>query len=75
MTDALKRAVHKAEALPEPKQQVIAVLINDKVEELQEQAETEVLAHLAGSTFAQDWDNDDDDVYNNWRAVYGVSEG
>ena len=75
MTDALKKAVHKAETLPEPKQKIIAVLINDKVEELQEQAEAEALAHLAESTFAQDWDNEDDDVYDNWKAIYGVSEG
>ena len=76
MTDALKRAVHRAETLPEPKQQALAVLINDKVEELQEAAmETEALARLAESSFAQDWDNEEDDVYNNWKALYGVSEG
>ncbi len=56
MTDALKRAVHRAETLPEPKQQALAVLINDKVEELQETLETEALARLAESSFAQDWD-------------------
>ena len=76
MTDALKRAVHRAETLPEPKQEVLAMLINDKVEELQEAVmETEALARLAESSFAQDWDNEEDDVYNNWKALYGVSEG
>ena len=68
MTDALKRAVHRAETLPEPKQQALAVLINDKVEELQEAMETEALARLAESSFVQDWDNEDDDVYNNWSS-------
>ena len=53
----------------------LAVLINDKVEELQEAIETEALARLAESSFAQDWDNEEDDVYNNWKALYGVSEG
>lgn len=62
--------------LPEPKQEVLAMLINDKVEELQEAVmETEALARLAESSFAQDWDNEEDDVYNNWKALYGVSEG
>ncbi len=75
MTDALKRAVHRAETLPEPKQQALAVLINDKVEELQEAMETEALARLAESSFAQDWDNEEDDIYNNWKALYDVSEG
>jgi hypothetical protein len=75
MTDALKRAVRKAEMLPEPKQQVLAVVINDKVEELREAMETEAMARLAESSFAQDWDNEEDDVYNNWKALYGVSEG
>ena len=76
MTDTLKRAVRKAEMLPEPKQEVLAMLINDKVEELQEAVmETEALARLAESSFAQDWDNEEDDVYNNWKALYGISEG
>ncbi len=75
MTDALKRAMHKAEALPEPKQQIIAVLISDKVEELQEKTEAEALARLSESSFAQDWDNEEDAVYDNWKEIYGVSEG
>ena len=75
MTDALKKAVRKAEMLPEPKQQALAMLINDKVEELQEAMEAEALARLAESSFAQDWDNEEDDIYNNWKALYGVSEG
>ena len=75
MTDALKRAVRKAETLPEPKQQALAVLINDKVEELQEAMKAEALARLAESSFAQDWDNEEDDIYNNWKARYGISEG
>ena len=28
---------------------------------------------LAESTFAQDWDNEQDAAYNNWRERYGVS--
>ncbi len=75
MTDALKRAVHKAETLPEAKQQIIAVLISDKVEELQEKTEAEALARLSESSFAQDWDNEEDAVYDNWKEIYGVSEG
>ncbi len=73
MTDALKRAIHKAETLPEPKRRIIAALINGEVEERQEQAESEALARLAERTFAQDWDNEDDDVYDNWKVIYGVS--
>ncbi len=72
MTDALKRAMHKAETLPEPKQQIIAVLISDKVEELQEKTEAEALARLSESSFAQDWDNEEDAVYDNWKEIYGV---
>ncbi len=72
MTDALKRAVHKAETLPEPKQEIIAVLISDKVEELQEKTEAEALARLSESSFAQDWDNEEDAVYDNWKEIYGV---
>jgi len=69
MTDALKRAVHKAETLPEAKQQIIAVLISDKVEELQEKTEAEALARLSESSFAQDWDNEEDAVYDNWKEI------
>ena len=72
MTDALKRAVHKAKTLPEPKQQIIVVLISDKVEELQETTEAEALARLSESSFAQDWDNEEDAVYDNWKEIYGV---
>ena len=72
MTDALKRAMHKAETLPEPKQQIIAVLISEKVEELQEKTEAEALARLSESSFAQDWDNEEDAVYDNWKEIYGV---
>ena len=73
MTDALKRAVHKAETLPEPKQQIIAVLISDKVEELREKTEAEAFARLSESSFAEDWDNEEDAVYDNWKEIYGIS--
>jgi excisionase family DNA binding protein len=31
-------------------------------------------AHLSESTFAKDWDNEDDAIYDNWREIYGVPE-
>jgi len=27
---------------------------------------------LSEAAFAQDWDNEDDAAYDNWRAIYGV---
>ncbi len=73
MTNALKLAVHKAEKLPEPKQEILALVINEKVDELQERAEAEALARLSESSFAKDWDNEEDAVYDNWKEIYGVS--
>ena len=30
---------------------------------------------LSEATFAEDWDNEKDAVYDNWREIYGVREG
>lgn len=34
-----------------------------------------VWARLSEETFARDWDNERDAVYDNWRELYGVREG
>ncbi len=31
-------------------------------------------ARLTESSFAKDWDNEDDAIYDNWREIYGVPE-
>ncbi len=36
------------------------------------QAENRAWARLSESTFAKDWDNELDAVYDNWRELYGV---
>jgi len=33
------------------------------------------LAPLASSCFAEDWDNERDATYDDWRSLYGLSEG
>jgi hypothetical protein len=30
---------------------------------------------LSEASFAREWDNDKDAVYDNWRELYGVREG
>lgn len=35
----------------------------------------ETMAQLAASSFVADWDNEMDAIYDDWRALYGVSEG
>ncbi|MBM4033241.1 MAG: hypothetical protein FJ291_15870 [Planctomycetes bacterium] len=30
--------------------------------------------HLSAASFAEDWDNDQDAAYDNWRERYGVPE-
>lgn len=31
--------------------------------------------HLSLTSFATDWDNPEDAIYDNWRELYGLSEG
>lgn len=35
-------------------------------------AESRAWARLAEPTFAKDWDNELDAVYDDWRALYGI---
>jgi excisionase family DNA binding protein len=35
----------------------------------------EDLGALAISSFAEDWDNERDATYDDWRSLYGLSEG
>lgn len=37
--------------------------------------EGEAWARLSEASFAKDWDNEKDAVYDNWRDLYGVREG
>jgi hypothetical protein len=38
-------------------------------------AAREAWLRLAESSFARDWDNDLDAIYDNWRELYGIQEG
>jgi hypothetical protein len=39
---------------------------------LSAQTDSRAWARLSESTFAKDWDNEQDAVYDNWRELYGV---
>ena len=64
----------------------LAKLIQDFVETLRRELKTQHLtreeeekekdwAKLAITGFAEDWDNEKDAIYDNWREHYHVSEG
>ena len=64
----------------------LAKLIQDFVETLRRELKTQHLireeeekekdwAKLAITSFAEDWDNKKDAIYDNWREHYHVSEG
>jgi excisionase family DNA binding protein len=38
-------------------------------------AQGQAWTKLSEESFARDWDNDKDAVYDNWRELYGVPEG
>lgn len=74
MTTALKSALHKVEQvarqLPDPLQDAIAESILERVEQIKDSM---AMMNLATSSMAEDWDNDLDAVYDNWKEIYGVS--
>ena len=71
MTDALKKAIHKAKRLPASKQKIVAVVIDNAMKELEEEARE--VARLSEPSFAEDWDNEEDAVYDNYKEIYGLS--
>ena len=47
----------------------------DRMAQPKDSAEGEAWARLSEASFAEDWDNEKDAVYDNWREIYGVREG
>lgn len=74
MTTALKSALNKVEQvarqLPDLLQDAIAESILERVEQINDSV---AMMNLAASSMAEDWDNDLDAVYDNWKEIYGVS--
>lgn len=62
------RRLNNQERLLLAKMLLDSVIENETDEELEWQA-------LSLSSFAADWDNPEDAIYDNWRELYGVSEG
>jgi len=64
--------------LPEEQAQLLAALAEFLRQHGQEVAARDALAHerdwaaLAAPSFAKDWDNEDDAIYDNWREHYHV---
>jgi hypothetical protein len=64
--------------LPEEQAQLLAAFVAFLRQQQQEAAAREALAHerdwaaVAGQSFAKDWDNKDDAIYDNWREHYHV---
>jgi hypothetical protein len=65
--------------LPEEQAQLLAAFV-EFLRGRQEAATWEALAHerdwaaLAEQSFAKDWDNEEDAIYDNWREHYHVRE-
>jgi hypothetical protein len=67
--------------LPEEQAQLLAAFVEFLRQHSQEAAVRDALtperdwAAAAAQSFAQDWDNEDDAIYDNWREHYHVREG
>ena len=67
--------------LPEEQAQLLAAFVEFLRQHGQEAAAREALvqerdwAAVAAQSFAKDWDNEDDAIYDNWREHYHVQEG
>jgi hypothetical protein len=68
--------------LPEDQAQLIAAFVEflrRKLREAQEMKEAEVQDREwsagAATSFAKDWENEQDAIYDNWREYYHVPEG
>ena len=66
--------------LPEEQAQLLAAFVAFLRRQQQEAATRDALAQeqgwaaLAAQRFANDWDNEDDAIYDNWREHYHVRE-
>jgi hypothetical protein len=66
--------------LPDEQAQLVAAFVEFLRRQRQEQAGREALAQerdwaaAAETSFAKDWDNEEDAVYDNWREHYHVPE-
>ena len=47
----------------------------DRMAEPRDLPEDLAWTKLSEASFAEDWDNEKDAVYDNWREIYGVREG
>ena len=66
--------------LPEEQAQLLAAFVEFLRQHGQEAAARDALAQeqdgvaVAAQSFAKDWDNEDDAIYDNWREHYHVPE-
>ncbi len=70
VTDALDRL----KGFTPKERLILAKLLLDSlvVNELEDEADWQKMSLTA---FEKDWDNPEDAIYDNWRELYGISEG
>lgn len=70
--DRVRRAFKTIQLLPSKERLLLAHLLLDSLLEGEDEADWQ---SMSLASFAKDWDNPEDAVYDNWRELYGIPAG